>query len=468
VPTAERPAGHDQSVRMRITVTALGVVGTALVLATVILLALLHHSLVSSVDARARLRLEDVAEMVRHSAAPPALAGADDGTVAQVVADGRVVTQSPIIRTTAPIAAFLPPADGSVILRTVKNAPIGDDRESYRIAARRVDTPLGPVFVYAGASLESVDDGMEDVPLIVAGVILVLILLVGSTTWLLVGRTLEPVEAIRRQVTEISAAALDRRVPVPATNDEIGRLARTMNEMLDRLDTAARRQGSFVANASHELRSPLAAIRAQLEVALLRTEPVDWPAMARSWLGEQARLERLVDDLLLLARMDGAAAERGVTTVDLDELVLREARDLRSRGRVRVDVSAVGGGRVRGHTERLRQVVRNLFDNAERHATTTVGCALRQRGAVVELVVSDDGPGIAPADRHRIFERFVRLDEDRNRRGGGGAGLGLAIVLDIVSAHGGTVEAADVEPGARLVVRIPAADPAASGAIDEP
>jgi signal transduction histidine kinase len=451
--------GRRQSVRTRITAMALGVVGTALVLAAVILLALLHESLVDNVDASARMRLDDVTELVRHSAAPPALAGEDDdGTIAQVVVDGRVLTQSPIIRTTAPIAAFRPPADGSVMLRTIRKAPIGDDRSSYRIAARSLETSLGTTFVFAGASLEPVEDGMEDVQFIIAGVIPALILLVGTTTWLLVGRTLKPVEAIRRQVTEISATALDRRVPVPATNDEIGRLAWTMNEMLDRLDTAARRQASFVANASHELRSPLATIRARLEVALLRAEPVDWPAVARSWLDEQTRLERLVDDLLLLARMDGAAADRTATIVDLDELVLREARDLRSRGRVRVDVSGVGGGRVRGDTEPLRQVVRNLFDNAERHATTTVGCALRQHGATVELTVTDDGPGIAPVDRHRIFERFVRLGEDRNRREGG-AGLGLAIVLDIVTAHGGTIQVAEVPSGARFVVRLPAANP---------
>jgi signal transduction histidine kinase len=314
--------------------------------------------------------------------------------------------------------------------------------------------------VYAAASLEPVLDSMQALQVLLAVVVPLLILLVGITTWRLVGRTLGPVEAIRRQVGEISATALDRRVPEPGTNDEIDRLARTMNEMLDRLEAAAGRQRAFVADASHELRSPLATVRTTLEVALARSDGVDWPALARGWLTEQGRLERLVDDLLTLARMDGAAPVAVPAVVDLDELVLSQARDLRSRSGIRVDVANVAGGRVRGEVEQLRRVVANLLDNAERHATATVRCALDEHDGTVELVVSDDGPGIDPADRRRIFERFVRLDEDRSRRGSGGAGLGLAIVHGIVAAHGGTVEVADTDRGARLVVRLPAAEPA--------
>ncbi len=138
--------------------------------------------------------------------------------------------------------------------------------------------------------------------------------------------------------------------------------------------------------------------------------------------------------------------------------MLRELRDLQARGRVRVDVTAVGGGRVVGDADQLRRVVRNLLDNAELHATTAVRVELAQADArTVTLAVSDDGPGIAAGQRERVFERFVRLDEARSRSAGG-AGLGLAIVREIVTAHGGTAEAEETEVGARLVVRLPAAE----------
>jgi signal transduction histidine kinase len=447
--------GHG--IRATITATALGVAGGALVISAALMLGLQHRSLTDQVDEQARLRLIEVVGTIRDGTLPASLAGQDDGTVAQIVRDGVVVVQSPVIRTSQPLLATTP-APGQVTARTVAEAPIGDDEHNtYRVVGTRVDTPSGPVIVFAAASLEMVNDSVKPLALILSGLVPGLILLVGATTWWLVGRTLRPVEAIRTQVSAISTTELDRRVPVPATADEIGRLARTMNEMLDRLDTGARRQRAFVADASHELRSPLAAIRTRLEVELARQGNDRWPEVVREWLDEQSRLERLVDDLLLLARMDERVVETVPKVVDLDELVLLEARDLDARGTVRVDVAKVGGGRVRGDRERLRRVVSNLLDNAERHAATTVACELHGRNGCVELVVYDDGPGIADGERLRVFERFVRLDEARDRRGGG-TGLGLAIVRDIVTAHEGTVEAATTDRGARLVVRIPAAD----------
>jgi signal transduction histidine kinase len=311
--------------------------------------------------------------------------------------------------------------------------------------------------VYTASTLEPVQDSTSTLALLLAGFVPLTMLLVGITTWRLVGRTLGPVEAIRTQVAEISATALDRRVPVPATGDEIDRLARTMNEMLDRLDASARRQRTFVADASHELRSPMTVIRTRLEVALAHPRSADWPALARGWLTEQGRLERLVDDLLLLARVDEAAPAATPSIVDLDELVLRAAGDLHARSDVRVDVTRVDGGRVRGDAEQLRRAVANLLANAERHAASAVVCALSQSDGVVELVVSDDGPGVPEAERERIFERFVRLNEARDRRTGG-AGLGLSIVRDLVTRHGGTVALADRnDGGASFVVRLPTA-----------
>ncbi len=443
------------TIRVRITATALGVVGAGLITAAVLMLVLLQITMRDNVDGQARLRLAEVADLVRGDRLPGSLAGEDDGTVAQVVVDDVVVAQSPTIRGNRPIAAFIPGGTGLTI-RTVDNPPIGDGGP-YRIAAQRVDSPRGPAVVYTASTLEPVQDSTYALALLLAGFVPLTILLVGVTTWRLVGRTLGPVEAIRAQVAEVSASALDRRVPVPATGDEIDRLARTMNEMLDRLEASAHRQRAFVADASHELRSPMTVIRTSLEVGLARPDAADWPGLARGWLAQQSRLERLVDDLLVLARADEALPVAAPSIVDIDDLVLREARDLHARSTVRIDVTQVSGGRVRGDAEQLRRVVANLLDNAERHAASAVGCTVSQADGVVELVVSDDGPGVPAADRERIFQRFVRLDEARDRRTGG-VGLGLAIVRDLVTTHGGTVDLADRNgSGTRFVVRLPAA-----------
>ena len=448
-----------RTVRLRTTALALGAVGAALIVAAVALVVLLHHALVRDVDTQARLRLDAVAALVRRGQVPPTLVGGDDdGTVAQVVARDRVLAQSPLVQGSAPLAGAAP-AGGQVVVGTVEHPRIDGGGSAYRVAARRLDTSDGPVTVYAAASLEPVTESTSTLRVLLAVAVPLLLALVGVTTWGLVGRALEPVEAIRRQVAEISVTALDRRVPEPGTADEIDRLARTMNKMLARLDAAARRQRSFVADASHELHSPLATIRAKLEIGRANPDAVDWAGLAGAWLDEQARLERLVDNLLVLAQADDGALIRSPRVVDLDELVLRELRDLQARGGVRVDVSGVAGGRVLGDADQLGRVVRNLVDNAALHASTTVGVELAQVDAhTVALVVTDDGPGIAASQRERVFERFVRLDEARGRRAGG-AGLGLAIVREIVTAHGGTAEAEATGVGARLVVRLPAAEP---------
>jgi signal transduction histidine kinase len=314
-----------------------------------------------------------------------------------------------------------------------------------------VTEEAGPYTVEVGASLEEVEDSTEALttPLL-AGVPL-LLLLVGATTWIVAGRALAPVERIRREVEEITGDRLDRRVPEPGSRDEIARLARTMNQMLVRLETAATRQQQFVADASHELRSPLAGIRQAAEVSRAHPEALPSGELADAVLQEAARLQRLVDQLLTLAR---TGAARPTADVDLDDLALAGARGIRG---CTVDTTGIGPARVRGDATALTQVVRNLTDNAARHARTTVAVAVRTRGDVAELVVDDDGPGIAPGERERVLERFVRLDEAR-ARDAGGSGLGLAIVREIVTAAGGTVVISSAPlGGARVVVTFPAA-----------
>ena len=251
---------------------------------------------------------------------------------------------------------------------------------------------------------------------------------------------------------------MHRRVPVPNTDDEVARLARTMNGMLDRLERASSRQRAFVSDASHELRSPVSTIRAELEVASADADHADWPGVAQRTLGETERLSRLVDDLLALARLDEAQGPPTRNPVDLDDLILEEG--LRTH-RVPVRTTGVSAGRVAGDARQLTQVVRNLVDNAQRHAATQVAISLQREGDELILVVDDDGPGIPDSEREHIFDRFTRLDEARGRADGG-AGLGLAVVRRVVEHHGGTVFVVDSDTasgglgGARFVVRLPA------------
>lgn len=284
-----------------------------------------------------------------------------------------------------------------------------------------------------------------------------LLLLVALVAWLVTGRALRPVEVIRAEVDTISSSSLDQRVSEPKARDEVGRLARTMNHMLDRLQDSSERQQQFVSDASHELRSPVAAMRATGEVALAHPEQADWPTVVRRMLMEDDRMEQIVTDLLDLAR--GEQPELPDTIVDLDDIALDEAQRARTSG-IRVESSRISAGRVRGSREQLVRVVRNLLDNATRHATSAVRVTLLSDATSVTLTVEDDGDGIAPEDRERVFERFTRLDEGR-ARDAGGLGLGLAMVRSIAERHGGTVTAADpVDPGfggARLVVTLPAA-----------
>ena len=311
--------------------------------------------------------------------------------------------------------------------------------------------------VIVGRSLDDVTDARQAM---LGGLLLgvpVLTGLVGLLTWALVGRALQPVEAMRTEVERISARALDRRLPLPAGDDEIARLALTLNRMLERLEAAQRRQRRFVADASHELRSPLASIRQHVEVAREHSERTDLERLTEVVLEEDARLERLVEDLLLLTRLDEGGPPDAWEQVDVDDLALAEAARLRALDGAQVDTRGVGAGRVTGSRTQLERVIRNLGDNAARHARARVAIATAERAGSVVLSVDDDGPGIPVAERDRAFERFVRLDEGRSRDAGG-AGLGLSIVREIVRAHGGDVSLGDSPLGGlHAEIRLPAA-----------
>ena len=287
----------------------------------------------------------------------------------------------------------------------------------------------------------------------------VLVLIVAVLVWSVVGRALRPVETMRREVARITAARLDRRVAQPTTSDEVGRLAGTLNEMLDRLQGAYDAQRRFVADASHELRTPIANIRLALEVATAHPDRADWPAIADDVLAQDRRMEKLTTDLLQLARAgSGGAGPRhaDAVPVDLAGLVRDElARPVPPERRL-VLAAPAPAIEVLGDRDQLAQVLTNLVDNALRHAAHEVTISLSRGTTSAELRVADDGPGIPPRHREAVFEPFFRLDEHRTRAAGG-TGLGLAIARELVRAHGGTVEVHDAEPGAAFVVRLPLA-----------
>jgi signal transduction histidine kinase len=330
---------------------------------------------------------------------------------------------------------------------------------------RVLATDVGNRTVLVVTDLSRVDDSIRVLTraALIGGPLAVLVM--GGATYLVVALTLRPVAALRHGAADISAAGLaDTRLPVPSARDEIYNLAVTLNAMLDRIESATKRQRTFVGDAAHELRSPLASLRVQLEVAQRLGPEEDWKSLIDDVLVDVGRLDRLVNDLLALARMDeNASLLARRQSVALDQLATEVVSGYRY-ARVPVALTRSVPATVVGDPDGLRRVLVNLVDNAVRHATGAVEVALgvdRGRGDAEEAVlqVGDDGPGIPPEERERVFDRFYRLEASRSRESGG-TGLGLPIVRDLVRAHGGSVrlrERPDGKPGLLAVVRLPAA-----------
>ncbi|WP_354598037.1 ATP-binding protein [Streptomyces sp. JL1001] len=306
----------------------------------------------------------------------------------------------------------------------------------YRFAAVEATTPDGVTLtVYAGAPLAAEQEAVNTVRGAMLTGLPVLLVVVAGVTWLVTRRALRPVEGIRQEMAAITASEdLARRVPEPDSRDEIAALARTTNETLTVLEASVERQRRFVADASHELRSPIASLRTQLEVAEAHPELLDLPGA----VADTVRLQVLAADLLLLARLD-AGEKPGSATVELGALV-REEVSQRTRDRIAVAVEVPEGGafEVNGSRGQLSRVIGNLLDNAQRHADSSVAVSVAADGRGVRVEVRDDGAGVPEGERERIFERFVRLDDARSRDDGG-AGLGLAIARDVAARHGGTL-----------------------------
>jgi signal transduction histidine kinase len=430
------------SIRVRITSAVVAVLGVALVLGAVALVSSLHAMLTREVRAEATLRAFEVARVVQAGGDPVAAVAGHDNVVMQVLAPaGSVVAASPNMAGRPPLALPAPGASGVTAL------PFDDD------AFVVVAASAGNRTVLLGQSLGAVGDSTRALATLLTIGLPVLLLVVGATAWRTVGRALAPVDSIRAEVDEISATELHRRVAPSAAADEIGRLGQTMNRMLDRLERAQTRQRQFVADASHELRSPIAAIRQHAEVALAHPDRTD--ALARTALAESLRMQALVDDLLVLALADEHALALRRTDVDLDDIVLAESQRLRASTTLAVDATGVSSARVDGDPDALRRLLRNLVDNAVRQARHRLGLSVAERDGYAVLHVDDDGPGVPAEHRARVFQRFVRLDHARARTDGGN-GLGLAIVAEIVAAHGGVAMVEDGPlGGARVTVRLP-------------
>ncbi len=440
------------TIRARLTIAASLIVIVALGVGAYLLATTLRRSLADNIESAARIRVGDLAELARQGILPQTLTvHGDEETVVQVVDQGgRVVASAGDLPGKGPITQVRPVGLQPMSVGSIRT-PDGDH---LRVVAQSVTTADGPRTIYVGSSLDQVEETVQTLARMLWVGLPLLFALVAATTWYAVGRALRPVEVIRAEVADISGRDLDRRIAEPATDDEIGRLARTMNHTLDQLADAVRRQRRFVADASHELQSPVAASQTMLEVAIAHPESTEWPSLGSDLLDENQRLERLIRDLLFIARADAGAASPAAVPVDVDDVARAEVARLRPRSRLRFDVVGLQPVEVRADPDQLARALRNILENATRHAQGVVTVATRERDGWAEVVVADDGPGVPAADRERIFERFSRIDEARSRDDGG-TGLGLPIAREIAVAHGGSLTLDEGEGGARFVMAIP-------------
>ncbi|PPF33757.1 two-component sensor histidine kinase [Rathayibacter sp. AY1C2] len=425
--------------RTRITAAATAVVAAAALLGSVLFVLVLSSVLASSAASAADAEAERVAALVEQGG-PEAVRGSEG--LVQLVVDGRVAAAGEDAEDLPPLA--LAESDDPVTVDV-------DDEGPVVVAARELDDDS---LVVVGVPDEGREEAVSTTIGLLAVAVPLLIALVAVVCAVVVGRALRPVERMREEAEAVTSSALDRRIAAPGSGDEVDRLAHTLNRMLDRLQSGQERQRRFVSDASHELRSPVAALRQTAEVALAHPDRLDSARLARTVAEESVRLGGLIEGLLLLARADEARLAVAAAPVDLDDLALGEVRRLRDSG-ARVDASGISPVQAVADEALLSRALRNLVDNAVRHRSSQLALSTRIDGAEAVLAVDDDGPGIPAAERERVLERFVRLDEGR-ARDAGGSGLGLAIVAGIARAHGGRVVVGDSAlGGARVEVRVP-------------
>jgi len=435
-------------IRTRVTILASLVVLAVLTLTGVALVQVQRTVLTESIDEALEVWTADIAaDLDAGSLADPIVGRGDEESFAVVLsADGSVIASTPH---TVQVNIAQP----TTAAPRFTEVRAGD--QDYQVLSMH----HGPVVIRAGTPIDDVTEGITALVRGLGVAIPVATLVLALLVWLIVGRVLRPVEAIRAEVADISSSSRGRRVLEPAVRDEVTRLAHTMNDMLDRLERSAESQRRFVADASHELRTPLTRIRTELDVALARTGSADSEATLRSVRDDVIELARLVDDLLVLARIDDATQVRRREILDLDDVVLREVERLHGDRVIDVDLSALSGAQVVGDATALGRVVRNLLDNAMVHGQGPISVSLREDHGDALLTVTDHGNGVDPQQAEHLFERFERADGARTRASGG-TGLGLSIARAIITEHQGTVGFDPTfDGGARVQVRVPLAAP---------
>lgn len=454
------------SVRGRLTLTVTVASAVALMTLSWLMLAWLRGALSDEVSRRNNIVLESYAAKVRENPNETALQILEGSPNGVELPGPPLIGQGGAPSDTLAAVALQPlpqpgtleqPSEPDPLATVIQGSelPREVDRDDYAVSSTQVRSSFGLLTVQVGTSLSDVNRSVAVVRTALWAVVPMFVVAVGTGSWVMTRRSLEPVDELRRRVGEITSRTLDERLPVPPTDDEVAHLAITMNEMLDRLEASSHRERQFVSDAGHELRSPVAAIRAQVETALAYPDNSDWSAVGATVLAQGERLDRLVSDLFTLARLEeGAFGPVPNVDVDLDELVLEQVEHLKGR---RLDLSGLSAARVQGDAGQLASVVRNLVENAGRHAAATVRVSVGTEGELARMVVEDDGPGIPTDLRSTVFERFGRLEEARSRDHGG-AGLGLPLASRIVDRHGGSLELDDSElGGARFVVTLPIA-----------
>ena len=446
-------------IQFRVTLTASLVVALTFFSGGFTLVLLLQQSLIANLDTVATERAQVVASLAMNGNLGKTVMNTKaESTLIQVVdSSNSVIAASSDIDGEKPMLA--PPFKRAVTILAVNRLPAGNG--PFRVVAAPVALQSGNGWVYVATSTRQVEAAVVSLEVLFGvGLPVVLVIVVG-VLWRAVGQVIRPVDAIRRRALDIGGEDLSQRVPVPSTSDEIASLAVTMNDMLERLEAAALRQRQFVGDASHELRSPLAALQVQVDIAMAHPDDPGSALVLGSVHGQVVRMSALLDDLLFLARSAEGAPRGSTNLVDLDDLVLSELHRLRDLGGPTVELDGIRAARLEGSERDLARMLRNLGDNARHHAQSHVAIRLTTSELWAEVTITDDGLGIRSEDRERVFERFMRLDDSRSRSSrGGGAGVGLSIVRQIVRDHQGTItinDRPDDHSGAVFLVRIPLA-----------
>ena len=446
--------------RPRLLVVGVAGVAVALLLGGLLLYAVMTAALNRAVEREARVTAQEVAALVDAGRLPDVVP-VTGAQVVQVLDDQyRVVAGSASADRLTPLVSADElgrlAGDGSI---TVPGSRTGLSGE-LQVAAVEAGPATGRLTVVAALPTADLETSQQVLGRLLLVFFPLFLAALAVVAWRVIGSALRPVEELRHGAEQIGGGSSAERLPVPPTRDEVAALATTLNGMLDRLAGAQAKQRAFVADAAHELRSPLASMRTQLEVAARLGDGGDLPAGV---LPEVERLSALVEDLLVLARAGDDTSTRPAEDIDALDLLEHVARRYAAaRVPVCVDVPAHRPGyvppAVRAPRGEVVRAVGNLVDNAVRHAATGVSLAASASGALVELTVTDDGHGIPERERERVFDRFARLDEARDRDSGG-SGLGLPITRELLRRSGGDVRLEDAAPGVRAVVSLPRAVP---------